>query len=567
MYPVDQDLYNQTKADVQVPHLRGWIEDTIAFTENNILRDTFSINAQCTESTKISIGTVYTKTLKMTLCHGVANYRRQWKGKKIVIEQGIEVPRLNDTPVVKWIPMGTFYASEGVWTPKGINIKAYDDMMKFNKAIDFTQTTGQAYDILLMLCASCGVTLGMSIEQVAALPNGLRPLGITNVDGTPKYRDVLASLAAALGGFAEIYRDGKLYIRNYHTTPDDSITIYERFNPSFSDFTSYFSEITVTNDDGTVDSYIASQVQNGLTMDLKNNQFLQLGVSTTIAAERQEVADAVGNISYTPFNATVLTSFYYDLSDVLSFPEGIADDCTGCAMAITYSFTKTMIVGYGDDPALQETSTAIDKALSKLSRSNKEEVVTHVYKNAVAYGLQDQTEVPVVDIFFATVSPKTVKTFTEVNLDLTITDASGVASCTAYYYLNGVLETYHPVATWNNDGKHILSLMYPLETLAGSSTYEWEVRLEVEGGSATIAIGDVHCLLEGQGLVAVDEFNGTIKCTDEFEAIYLGQNVVSLIDTFDLTTEGQGETYYRLTEDGDVRIVEDGDFRITEEGQ
>ena len=46
MYPVDQDLYNQTKADVQVPHLRGWIEDTIAFTENNILRDTFSINAK-----------------------------------------------------------------------------------------------------------------------------------------------------------------------------------------------------------------------------------------------------------------------------------------------------------------------------------------------------------------------------------------------------------------------------------------------------------------------------------------------------------------------------------------
>ena len=140
MYPIDQDLYDQTKADVQVPHLRGWIEDTIAFTENNILRDTFSINAQCTESTKISIGTVYTKTLKMTLCHGVANYRRQWKGKKIVIEQGVEIPRLNDTPVIKWIPMGTFYASEGVWTPKGINIKAYDDMMKFDKAIDFTQT-------------------------------------------------------------------------------------------------------------------------------------------------------------------------------------------------------------------------------------------------------------------------------------------------------------------------------------------------------------------------------------------------------------------------------------------
>lgn len=537
MYPVDQDLYNQTKADVQVPHLRGWIEDTIAFTENNILRDTFSINAQCTESTKISIGTVYTKTLKMTLCHGVANYRRQWKGKKIVIEQGIEIPRLNDTPVVKWIPMGTFYASEGVWTPKGINIKAYDVMMRFDKALDVTQVTGVPFDLIKYMCDKCGVTFGMTRAEVELLPNGAKLIGIDEINKTPTFRDELAQVCVALGGFAEIYRDGKLYIRNYHTVADDAITIYERFNPSFSDFTSYFSAISIVNTStGYTSTYNCMGAQpGGLTMELNNTTFLQLGTFDFVEAMRQEVANAVGSISYTPFNATVLTSFYYDLSDVLSFPAGIADDCTGCVMSITYTFTKTKLVSYGDDPAMQVTKTAVDKAINAASRSGKDQTIIHVYENEHDISIGNGTREKVVEIEFATIKPTRVLTLTEINADLTITDPTGIATATVYYYLNNELQGYQPVGTWNNDGKHIISLMYPLTSTASNVAYTWDVYLKIDGGSATIDTGDVHAVLEGQGLVALDQFDGLLTLTDTYTAVDADKDFMEWLENVNVT--------------------------------
>ena len=46
--------------------------------------------------------------------------------------------------------------------------------------------------------------------------------------------------------------------------------------------------------------------------------------------------------------------------------------------------------------------------------------------------------------------------------------------------------------------------------------YEWRVAIEADGGSVSIDRGNIHAVLEGQGLVALDQFDGTLRLTDTY---------------------------------------------------
>ena len=172
----------------------------------------------------------------------------------------------------------------------------------------------------------------------------------------------------------------------------------------------------------------------------------------------------------------------------------------------------------------------LSKQVTTQSKSTKNEMVCHTFVNSHAFSL-GSAPTTVIDINFSTVSPKTVKILHEIMLDVTITDASGIASCTAYYYVNDVLEAYEPIDSWNNDGYHLLHLLYFLENLLSGSTYEWKVALEMNGGTATIAQSGIHALLEGQGLVASASWNGTLECEDTYTPLVLGHDLTNITDT------------------------------------
>ena len=525
MYPVDQGFYNETRKAIQRCCLRGTLNDNIPFMDTDISQDTYSITGQSTESSKVSIGTVYTKTLKMTLLHGVWISRGQWLDKKITIEQGVEI---SGEP--SYIPMGVFYVAESLWTPKGINIKAYDAMMKFDKDIDFNTTSGAAYSLLSLACTRCGVELGMTQAQVEAMPNGTSILNLTEGDNIQTWRDLLSEVAYTLGGYAEIYRDGKLYIRNYHQTIDDTITRTERFKAaSFSDFNSYFSTISVINkDDGAEKVYNCTGASaNGLKMELGQRPMLNQGTEVYMDAMRQNVADAVGKIAYAPFSAQVLSSFYYDLGDVIKFPGGIGDDCIGCIMSITYTFSATKLSGFGENPALQNSKSATSKAISNLSRAGRaNELTYYTYVNAEAKTI-DTTETSLYSINFSASQRTTVEWWHEMKL-LVDLDGGSSQALTLAYYLDGELQDYDPVDTWSVDGYHMVRLGGWFKDVTPSVPHTFEVKAVVDGGTATIGVEDLHVLLKGQSMNASDSFSGLIACADNISPYLLGRLIASI---------------------------------------
>ena len=528
MYPVDQGFYNETRKAIQRCCLRGTLNDNIPFMDTDIAQGTYSITGQSTESSKVTVGTVYTKTLKMTLLHGVWISRGQWLDKKITVEQGVEI---SGEP--SYIPMGVFFVAESVWTPKGISLKAYDAMMKFDKDIDFNTTSGAAYSLLSLACTRCGVELGMTQAEVEAMPNGTSILNLTEGDNIQTWRDLLSEIAYTLGGYAEIYRDGKLYIRNYHQTIDDTITRTERFKAaSFSDFNSYFSTISVINkDDGAEKVYTCTGASaNGLKMELGQRPMLNQGTEVYMDAMRQNVADAVGKIAYAPFSAQVLSSFYYDLGDVIKFPGGIGDDCIGCIMSITYTFSATKLSGFGENPALQNSKSATSKAISNLSRAGKSNELTYyTFVNAESKTI-DTSEVSLYSLRFSTAQRTTVEWWHEMKV-LADLDGASSQALTLAYYLDDELLDYDPADTWSVDGYHMVRLGGWFENVAPSVPHTFEVKAVVDGGTATIGIEDLHVLLKGQAMNASDKFDGTITLTDDITPFLLGRLIASLTES------------------------------------
>jgi hypothetical protein len=198
---------------------------------------------------------------------------------------------------------------------------------------------------------------------------------------------------------------------------------------------------------------------------------------------------------------------------------------------------------------------------------------------------------------FTTARPKIVTIHHEILLDTTSTEENGFIRCTAHYYLNGELQSRVPVTSWNNDGPHLLPLMYWLDGLTSGTVYEWEVYLEIVYGSATIGRGDIIAYLEGQGLVAVNEFDGLIELSDEYTPFIAGFDIVALSDSISLDTQtpqtislsdsvtafvagfdivGLADNvrlrtayvqFNIVSEDDDFNIVsEDGQFNIVSEG-
>ena len=78
-----------------------------------------------------------------------------------------------------------------------------------------------------------------------------------------------------------INRVGKLELRKYGNEPVMDISSKQRFSSSFSDFITRYTAVSYTNLRTQIAEYYGLQEDNGLTMNLGVNPFLQFGLEET----------------------------------------------------------------------------------------------------------------------------------------------------------------------------------------------------------------------------------------------------------------------------------------------
>lgn len=261
MYNVTSQYRQAIKNEVQVTKVRGII-GTIPFNMDNIMRDSFSISNQCTDTNDVVLGSCYIGQLNATFT-GIEIPRTEWMNKTIVpyFQMWYDSQNFDE------IPLGVYTIKEVSHTAEGVEVTAYDNMCKFDKKFKKTglNMVAHPYDFLTVLCQKCGVSLGMTQNEVEALPNGtanlylcgVRKSTTTYANDIETYRDALFWLAQCMACFATMDRSGALVLRAYKDSFDDYINDTQRLSGAkFADYiTSYTGIYTESLYDGETTYY------------------------------------------------------------------------------------------------------------------------------------------------------------------------------------------------------------------------------------------------------------------------------------------------------------------------
>lgn len=360
MYSVSNDY----RAQIHNAVTRSYVTFTIGntqYTEDNILQGSFKISNQCTGTNDVTLGAVYVGVLNATL-RNVSITRQNWRGAVITPTFHFLVDEDLDT----WetVPLGVYTISQAEWKASGVVVRAYDNMSLLDKAYFMPIASGTLYDYLQLAADDCGLTLAQTQQEFEALPNGDATLSFSSDTGVQTWRDIVASIAEVVGGFATCNRDGELLIVSYGQTSVDTIDTAERHTGgAFSDYATKYTAFSVTFALTKETRTYFQDVNDGLTMNIGANPFLQdVDELQTVA---QNLLDAIANIQYTPYKISIAANPVYDLGDVIEFVDGLAGtSSTCCVHKYEFNLHRTLnLSGFGADPNAQGAKSKDEKQL------------------------------------------------------------------------------------------------------------------------------------------------------------------------------------------------------------
>lgn len=549
MYPVSDAFLRAVQENTRRYHWTGRITTTSGtvheFDEKDILKGSGYISSQCCGSTEIELGTVYSSEMGITILSDIDRYTL--KDANIELWYHLLVGDSYEA-----VPMGIFEISEANRSIKCLEIKAYDYMLRFDKTFSVSEVTGTAYDIISMCCKACKVSLAQTQFEIATWCNAEIVLSLYAENDIETYRDVLYYIGQILGGFFCINREGKLEIRKYGTEPVINISDKHRFSSSFSDFITRYTAVSSTNMKEQIAEYYALPVDDGLTMNLGVNPFLQFGLRATRKKICENILNDISVIQYVPFDSETIGNPALDLGDVLRFSGGHADESQ-----ITCVTSSQIKVGgkhklkcVGKNPRLAQAKSRNDKNISGLlNQVEAGKMGIHSFTNASEYVVGDG-DTRIISIEFLTTEDNHALFFAQVLVDVNVEPVERRAEACGQFFLSdgGFVDVSLPVS-WTEDGKavahvtfehngnkilihqpeqvlgpgrHILNLYYPIEDIVAGVANTFHVYLRIENGTGTVPLGGCIASITGQAMAAGSKWDGKIEITEKVAGFEIG---------------------------------------------
>ena len=555
MYPVSEAFLQAVQENTRRYYWTGKITTKAGavyeFGNEDIVKGSGYISGQCCGSTEIELGTVYAAEMGITLLSEIDRYSLE----DALVELYYHL-RLADGSY-EAVPMGVFEVSEANRRIRCLEIKAYDFMLRFDKKFNSKNTQGNAYEIIMLCCKACKVEFTQAEEEIVSMPNGAEVLSLYGENDVETYRDVLFYIGQVLGGFFAINRVGKLELRKYGNEPVMEISNKQRFSSSFSDFITRYTAVSSTNLRTQIAEYYGLEEDNGLTMNLGVNPFLQFGLEETREALCKNILADVSVISYVPFDSETIGNPALDLGDVLRFRGGHADESqitciTSLQLRIGGKHTLKCV---GKNPRLAQAKSKHDKNISGLlNQVEAGKIGFFSFTNAKEFGLSE-TEIEVISIDFVAgevtqaefiglvvlevtadavtreattsgtiavpVPNSSAEGTTEVSVDVNLPiswQEDGRAVVRARYVLNDTEVTmFYPMETYGS-GKHTFPLYYSVSNVIPNLLNRFSVYFSVTDGRAVIEEGGCIATISGQGLAAEAkaEWDGTIAVEEHF---------------------------------------------------
>ncbi|KIR03812.1 hypothetical protein P261_02627 [Lachnospiraceae bacterium TWA4] len=551
MYPVSAEFLKAIQSSTRHYYWTGTIATksgtVYEFTEKEIVKGSGYISSQCCGSEELELGSVYATELGLTLFTSIDRYTLE--GATINLSYHLQLPSLE----YESIPMGIFEVIEANRTIKCVELKAYDYMLRFDKSFSSFQMVGTAYEFLAFCAKNCLVDLAQTKEEIEALPNGELQLSIYSENDIETYRDVLHYVGQVLGGFFFINRLGQLEFKQYGTKPVMTFSNRHRFTSSFSDFITRYTAISSTNMQTQIAEYYALEVDDGLTMNLGVNPFIQFGLKQTRETLCRNILADLAVIHYVPFDSDTIGNPALDIGDVLRFSEGHADKNQ---LSVITSMQckiggKHRLKGVGKNPRLSQAKSKNDKNISGLlSQIESGKIGIHSFTNTADCVLEEDIDTVIISMEFATneethaqfcasvivkveaegqikeqivkssINLPTVESPVEVEIPIQLEEA-GTATLQIIFELNDVkVEDHQPINTWQS-GAHTMLLYYPLEKIKPNVTNTFNVYAKITGGQGLIASGGCIASISGQSMAVAAPWDGLINLSDEVPRVGL----------------------------------------------
>lgn len=561
MYPVSEAFLSAIESNSRNFYWTGSITTknhvTYEFDNDDIVKGSGYITRQCCGSTEIELGTVYAAELGITLLSDIDRYTLDEAEVRVffhlILPDGTE----------EAIPMGVFEVSEANRTIHCLELTAYDYMLRFEKSLNLNSVSGTAYNFLYAACTECKVEMAQSRAEIEALPNGKETLGIYSDNDMESYRDLLYYVSQVLGCFCQINREGKLELLQYGNTSVANIPNIQRFSSSYSDFVTRYTAVSSTNLMTEEAEYYALDPDDGLTMNLGTNPLLQFGLKTTRERIIRNILDSIAVVNYVPFDSSTIGNPAFDPGDILTFSGGHADATKiSCITSLQYKINgKHTLKCVGKNPKLAAAKSKNDKNITGLlNQIESDKVVVYNFVNvspfhigssptevlAITFTSKEETSTMfLAEILLEIDAEDTVKTISGTaeyeDEEIPDTENEGTAQpttiqvtkpvkytftkknepeLTVIYKMNGdEVDTFYPTKTCI-DGKHILTLFFPISQVIENSENTLAVYLKVTGGTCDIGESQIRATITGQGLVAgIGDWNGRISITESIDRI------------------------------------------------
>lgn len=569
MYPISNAFLTAVKANTRKYYWTGRITTkggvVYEFDQDDMVKGSGYITSQCCGSTEIELGTVYAAEMGISLFSDIDRYTLE--DAIVTLSYHLQVAGGS----YEEVPMGIFEISEANRKAKCLEIKAYDYMVRFEKAFNGFEAIGNAFDFMNLCASACKVELAQTRADIEAMPNGMENLSIYTDNDIETFRDVLFYVGQVLGGFFVINRSGQLELKKYGNQPVLTVERRHRFTSSFSDFITRYTAVSSTNLRTQIAEYYALDPDDGLTMNLGVNPLLQFGLDETREQLVRNILADLSVVNYVPFDSDTIGNPALDVGDILSFSGGQAD-ATKYACITSNSIKiggRQTIKCVGKNPKLSRAKSKNDKNISGLlNQIEAGRIGIHTFINASAFTVAD-VDTKIISIQFATsednhaqffgqvivnVSAEAVTRLAEasgevvipsvnvdeipaedlageagegnaeapvvigateeqtlaVTLPVTWTEDGHADVIFTFEFNDEIGEVHHPQENWHS-GKHTILLYYPIENVVANYTNTFNVYMRCSGGTGFVDTGWCIASISGQSMGASAAWDGTIN--------------------------------------------------------
>ena len=521
MYPVSNAFLDAVKANNRKYYWTGRITTTAGtvyeFDQDDMVKGSGYITSQCCGSTEIELGTVYAAEMGISLFSEINRYTLE--DAKVELFYHLQVAGGS----YERIPMGIFEVSEANRKAKCLEIKAYDYMVRFEKAFTSLESIGNAYDFMVLCSMACDVTLAQDRATIEAMPNGTENLSIYSDNDIETFRDVLFYVGQVLGGFFVINRAGELELRKYGNTPVLTVERKHRFTSSFSDFITRYTAVSSTNLRTQIAEYYALDVGDVLSFSGGQADATKYACITSNSIKiggRQSIKCVGKNPKLSQAKSKNDKNISGLLAQIEAGKIGIHTFTNASAFSVADVDTKIISIEFATTEANHAQffgQVIVDVTAQPVTRSvtaSGDVVIPSVNVDRVPVDPEDPEEEPVV------IGSTEEQTIT-VSLPMSWQEDGHADVIFSFEFNNQMIPVHYPQENWHS-GRHTILLYYPIENVVPNYTNIFNVYMRCEGGTAAVDTGMCIASISGQSMGASAAWDGRIDIEEYVDLFRIG---------------------------------------------